>query len=183
MNDEIAPGFLIAVPQLMDGNFHRTVVFLLEHNAQGAFGLVINRPSQMKVRDLLKTLDIDPGEGDPDARVLVGGPVQPETGLVLHTDKDFGEESRRVTESIFVASTPASLRRLVARGSSRVLCFAGYAGWGPGQLERELNEGSWIIAPADDSLLFAQDRGGLWEKALRKLGIDPRFIVSGGAVS
>lgn len=182
MQEHLAPGFLIAVPQLMDGNFHRSVVFLIEHGEAGAFGLVINRPSEILVRDFLASLDIS-YRGEPDARVLIGGPVQPERGLVLHSEGNTPGDSRQVTGAIYASSTPASLARLFSRENPRVLCFAGYSGWGPGQLEGEIEEGAWIPASPDDELVFDKDRGGLWEKALRGLGIDPASIVPGGSVN
>jgi putative transcriptional regulator len=181
VSDQIAPGLLIAVPQLLDSNFQRTVVFLLEHGEDGAFGVVLNRPSSMKVDELLQSLGLDHARSNPDARVLIGGPVQPECGLILHTEGNHEGDSRAVTPSIFVCSTPASLQRLYTHPSPRALCFAGYSGWGPGQLERELESGSWIPAPADESLIFGTSREGLWERALQQLGIDPRTLVRGGS--
>ena len=182
MSDSIAPGLLIAVPQLLDDNFHRSVVFLIEHTSEGAFGVVINRPSTITVRELASNLGLEYG-GDPEARVLIGGPVQPERGLVLHTRSDTAADSRSVTGSIFVCSTPASLQRAFSRRAGHALCFAGYSGWGPGQLEREIEEGAWIPAPTDEALIFDDDRQTLWDRALRQQGIDPRFLVRGGSVS
>jgi putative transcriptional regulator len=178
MADVLAPGFLIAVPQLLDGNFHRTVVFLIEHNAEGAFGVVVNRPSKMNVSELLETLNLS-YRGQPDAKVLVGGPVQPDRGLVLHMEGNSPGDSRAVTESIFMCSSTQALKRLFEQPGRRVLCFAGYSGWGPGQLEREIDEGSWIPAPPDDVLIFDTNREAVWETSLRQLGIDPALLVRG----
>src|SRR5262245_30065042 len=182
-NPSLAPGLLIAVPQLVDGNFHRSVVFLIEQNEEGAFGVVINRPSEIKVGELLANLGIG-FEGAPDGRVLIGGPVSPDRGLVLHRDGGMDDDAREVAESLWISATPSSLKRLFEHtGGPPALCFAGYAGWGPGQLEQELEQGAWIPAPYDETLLFTEDRGAIWDKALRGLGIDPTLIVPGGSVN
>src|SRR5262245_62799336 len=165
----LAPGLLIAVPQLVDGNFHRSVVFLIEQNAEGAFGVVINRPSEIKVGELLKNLGIG-FEGGGEGRVLIGGPVSPDRGLVLHRDGGMDDDAREVAESLWISATPSSLKRLFSHeGGPPAICFAGYAGWGPGQLEQELEAGAWIPAPFDQALLFNEDRAVIWERALRGL--------------
>ncbi len=179
MAESIAPGFLIATPQLLDDNFDRTVVFMIEHTPEGALGVVINRPSNVKVSDLMTRLGIA-YQGDPDAPVLVGGPLQRDNIIVLHAEGNDPDDSRQLGPSLFVGSSSAALGRLFGNPGTRALCFAGYAGWGPGQVESELDRGSWIPAPPDDGLIFAENREELWERALRGQGIDPRFFVPGG---
>jgi len=182
MKDEIAPGFLIAVPQLLDRNFFHSVVFLIEHHEEGAFGVVINRPSEVKVQELLDNLGLKSSTTDAEARVMIGGPVQPDRCLVFHTEGCGPGDSRALTDSIFVSSTPNSLERLYSRPNPHAVWFAGYSGWGPGQLEKEIGEGAWIPASIDESIIFDVDRNTLWDRALRGIGIDPRFLVR-GAVS
>jgi putative transcriptional regulator len=182
----LAPGLLIAVPQLQDGNFHRSVVFLIEQNADGAFGVVINRPSEIRVPDLFENLGIR-FVGSPDQWVLIGGPVSPERGLVLHRRAEAIEDARPVSDSLSLSVTPGALEKLFTApegpGPAGAVCFAGYAGWGPGQLEQEIEEGAWIPAPPDEELIFSPDRDAIWERALRALGIEPSQIVPGGSVN
>src|SRR5206468_3072591 len=111
MGDVLAPGLLIAVPQLLDPNFHRSVVFLLEHNPEGALGVVINRPSNLRLRELFTKLGMAYG-GDAHARVLVGGPVHPESGMVIHAEGNEAGDSHALTGSIFICRSPSSLGRL-----------------------------------------------------------------------
>jgi len=182
MVDALAPGFLIAVPQLLDGNFFRSVVYLIEHSEEGAFGVVINRPSDLMVADLLGSLGLVLPKVS-ESRVLIGGPVQPDRCLVLHREGDPTGGSRAITGTLFLASSQASLTRLFSSVDPEALCFAGYSGWGPGQLEKELEEGSWIPGPPNEDAVFHGDRDGLWDRSLRSLGIDPMFLVKGGMVS
>lgn len=179
MPDNLAPGLLIAVPQLPDPNFHRSVVFLMEHDETGSLGVVVNRPSNLKIIELFDKLGLT-YSGPPEARVLLGGPVQTEGGLVIHAEGNLPEDSRAITESIFVCSSHEALSRLFERPAARALFLLGHAGWGEGQLEREVEAGVWIPAAVDDSLVFDVERPVVWEKALRRLGIDPATIIAGG---
>jgi putative transcriptional regulator len=178
MTSSLAPGFLIATPQLTDDNFNRTVVLMIDHGPNGAFGVVINRPSDIRLSDLAARLGVR-YEGEPTATVLIGGPVQRENILVVHGEKEEGGRSPALAGTVFIGADTEALHRLFRQKASRVLCFAGYAGWGPGQVESELERGSWIPAPLDPDLVFNGDRDGTWEAALRSIGIDPRFLVPG----
>src|SRR5712691_1634280 len=172
MADALAPGLLIAVPQLLDPNFHRSVVFLLEHSNEGAFGFVINRPADMRLGELFEKLKLGPC-GDPEAPILVGGPLQPERGMVVHAEGSEAGDSHAVSDSIFVCSSSASLKRLFAKAHPRALFLLGYAGWGPGPLAHELEVGSWIPAPPGDVLIFDMDREAVWEQDIPRWGRDP----------
>jgi len=179
MPDSLAPGLLIAVPQLPDPNFHRSVVFLIEHDATGALGVVINRPSNLKIAELFVKLGLT-YSGPPEARVLLGGPVQTEGGLVIHAEGNQADDSRSITDTIYICSSHDALSRLFERPASRALFMLGHAGWGAGQLENEVEAGVWIPAGVDDGLVFDLDRHAVWDMALRGLGIDPATLVSGG---
>jgi putative transcriptional regulator len=181
MDDDtpLAPGFLIAVPQLLDPNFSQSVVLLLQQNDEGALGLVVNRESPILLKDLCRDHEIDYA-GDPDKRVRVGGPVQPEQGLVLYDAGLDDPEGRAVLDGLQVSASTKTLSRLCGDSSIRFHCFSGYAGWAPGQLEREIGEGSWILAPVDPRLLLDTPPEDLWLAALRTNGIDPSSIVPGG---
>ena len=174
----LAPGFLIAVPQLTDPNFMQSVVLLLQQSDDGALGLVINRESPILLRDLCKDHEISYA-GDPGKRVRVGGPVQPEQGLVLFDGDVNDPEGRTVLDGLQVSASTKTLQHLCEDAAIRFQCFSGYAGWAPGQLEQEISEGSWILAPVDPELVLATPPDDLWLASLTAIGIDPALIVPG----
>lgn len=170
---------LIAVPALKDPNFDHTVVYLGLHNQEGAFGLVINRPlERLSLGKLLKNLGIEPEEGVPEAPVYYGGPVQPEAGFVLHKPLGNWSSTLAVTEEIGI-TTSRDILEAIARGEGpeKFLVALGYAGWGEGQLEREILEGSWLVAPADEELLFDLPPERRWKAAAERLGVDLSLLL------
>lgn len=175
----LAPTFLIAVPQLLDPNFRQSVVLLLQQGDEGALGLVINRESPMLLRELCSDQSI-PYAGDPEKRVRIGGPVQPEQGLVLFDDSDGDPDGREVLTGLQVSASTGTLSRLCGAPGLRFHCYAGYAGWGPGQLEQEIAEGSWILAPAEPRFVFDTPVDEVWDRTLKENGIDPSMLVPGG---
>jgi putative transcriptional regulator len=182
MSDPLAPGFLIAVPQLMDPNFRQSVVLLLQRNEEGAMGVVINHESELLLKELCKDHEI-PYAGEAGKRVRRGGPVSPEQGLVLYGDGINDPEGRRVVDGLHVSASRGTLTRLCDQARESFECFSGYAGWGPGQLEREISAGSWIIGGVDPRLVFEQKPSSVWLRSLEALGIDPAALVTSGGGS
>ena len=178
MRESLAPGFLIALPHLQDENFHQSVVLLLREDDRGAMGLVINRESPLLLKDLCDDHAI-PYAGATEKRVRRGGPVQPEHGLVLYGPEHHDPEGETVVAGLDVSASRGTLARLCGLPHGRFHCYAGYAGWGPGQLQRELGEGAWLVAPADPILVLETEPDRVWERSLRSLGIDPASLVSG----
>jgi putative transcriptional regulator len=183
--DRLAPGFIVAMPQLDDPNFHRTVVLVLRHTDEGALGVVINRPGEITVAELFADQEI-PYAGPSDQKIMVGGPV--EFGrhlLVMHGEATAGESGgeQPVTEGVVLLTDREALARVSASGASRLRCYVGYAGWGPGQLENELAEGAWVPLAANARLMFDDKPETVWDKALRLGGIDPVTLVPGGDVN
>jgi putative transcriptional regulator len=165
-NESLRGQLLIASPALFDPNFRRAVVLVTEHTEEGAMGLVLSRPTEAAVVDAVPPLEdlVEPG-----ACVYVGGPVQPTAVVVLAEFDDVEESAALVVGDVgFVradvepGALPASTRR------ARV--FAGYAGWGAGQLEEELEQESWILEPALPDDVFAPDTDDLWSSVLRRKG-------------
>jgi putative transcriptional regulator len=157
---------LVAGPDLLDPNFRRTVVLIGEHGEEGAMGVVLNRPSPVPVDTGVPPLAelVDDGEV-----VHVGGPVQPQAIVVLGEFADTDEAASLVIGSIgFVPGELESADDVASLTRARV--FAGYAGWGPGQLETELAESSWIVEPAEPEDVFTADADGLWSAVLRRKG-------------
>jgi putative transcriptional regulator len=171
---------LIAVPQLLDPNFRQSVILLLQQSEEGAVGLVINRESTLSLRELCRDHKIS-YEGDPGKKVRVGGPVQPEQGLVLYDGGLDDPEGRAVLDGLQVSASTRTLQHLCQDTGIRFHCFSGYAGWAPGQLEQEINEGSWIVAPVDPHLVLDTPPDDLWMASLAAIGIDPALIVPGGS--
>jgi len=164
---------LVAGPGLIDPNFHRTVVLVGEHNEEGALGVVLNRASDTVVTDALPELA---ELADDLGALFVGGPVQPSAIVVL---ADFVEPERAsglVLES--VGFLPAETDPDLLGELRRARVYAGYAGWGPGQLDGELEEGSWIVEPALPEDVFTDDPGGLWSAVLRRKGGPYGFLAT-----
>ena len=175
-SDSLAGQFLIAEPDMNDPNFEQTVIFMLEHDAGGALGLVVNRPfARIAVNRLLgppQTEDeadsdgeLPEGEGQ-DIPVYSGGPVEPQRAFLLHSDDVMLPQSQTVANGVAVSGRQEMLRLIAqGQGPSRFLLILGYSGWGPGQLERELDTGSWDVAPVDREVLFDAPDGEKWQRA------------------
>ena len=175
-SDLVAPVLLVALPQVADPFFRKSVVLLLAHEAEGSFGFILNRTTELKVADILRDLEIDWG-GDPTARARFGGPVQPQVGTVLFATA--GEElpelpgSSEVLPGIRVSQHLSELARLAAHPPRRLRLLLGYAGWGGGQLLDEILRHDWLTAPVDHELVFGEETEKVWERGLRSVGVDP----------
>jgi putative transcriptional regulator len=187
MNETIqslAGHLLIAMPNLGDPNFWQAVVLLGVHSDdEGAFGLIINRTLDVDLREVLMELGEDVAPGD-FPEVFGGGPVQPSHGFVLFErgQKQVAEDEIAIAESIVVSGNTETLTRLTQDvGKPRYFLLLGYAGWYPGQLEREIEENSWVIAPLDTSIIFEVPVEDRWAAALKSIGIDPGTLVDAGS--
>lgn len=181
----LAPGLLIAMPQLADPNFARSVVLMIEHNDHGSFGLVINQPSPITAVELLESLEMEWG-GTADTVVWSGGPVSPSTGWILHEPVAAiadGPGTAAVGPGIDLSTSPERLRMLARRPPERLRILLGYSGWGPGQLAREMADGSWLHADLDPAIVFDLDADAMWRAAVASLGISPDAIVAGRGVN
>lgn len=152
---------LISSPLLQDPNFRRTVVLMTHHDEEGAMGLVLSRPSKVRVADAVPELALI----GMDDNVYVGGPVQPEAVVVLVEHE--GEPDEPIVGNVAFMSAKSELDTIDA---VRARVFAGYSGWGPGQLEDELEESSWIVVPAEPEDAFAADPDELWRAVLHRKG-------------
>lgn len=170
---------LIAMPGMGDQRFERSVIFLCAHSAEGAMGLIVNKPApELRFKDLLEQLKI-PAEGVlPETRVHFGGPVEHGRGFVLHSaDYQVDGASLKVSGDFAMTATVDILRDMAkGAGPERALLALGYSGWGPGQLEAEIQANGWLTAPAASDLVFGGKDGKKWEGALRSIAIDPRLL-------
>ena len=178
----LADHFLIAMPALADPNFARGVTLICQHDQGGAMGLTINRPSDFTFGDVFEQMDlVTDVQGLAGRPVLLGGPVQPDRGFVLHDDPREWGSTLRFGHGLAV-STSRDILEALARGDgpARCLLALGYAGWTAGQLEQELGENAWLTVPANLDCVFdlpAQDR---FRAAMQLLGFDP-LALSGEA--
>ena len=171
--------FLIAMPAMADPNFNQTVTYICKHDADGAFGIVINRPSDLSLGEMLSQLAIDLTDRRLAERpVMHGGPVEPERGFVLHRSEQTYEGTLSASAEIKLTSSPDVLAALGrGRGPEPVLVALGYAGWGRGQLEVELGSNTWLTVPANPAIIFETPCEQRWTAALGLPGVDIRRIT------
>jgi len=170
----LAGRMLVAMPQMQDPRFARTVIFLCAHTAEGAMGLVVNRLlDQLSFPDLLEQLGLETTPRCEGIHVHFGGPVESGRGFVLHTPDYMQDSTLLVDEQVALTATVDVLRAIAdGNGPRRSMLALGYAGWGAGQLDSEIRENAWLIAPSDDELLFGEDLASKWEMAVARIGID-----------
>jgi len=166
--------FLIAMPSLADPNFSRTVTLICEHSNEGTMGLIINRPIDLSLREILKQMDIEGSEtAQLNLPIHLGGPVQANRGFVVHEPLGSWESTLPVSDTLGVSTSRDILMALAQnRGPQRSFLALGYAGWAPGQLEREIAENTWLSGPVDRSILFETPVEQRWGAAANLLGID-----------
>lgn len=171
--------FLIAMPSLADPNFARTVTYLCAHTGEGAMGIVINRPLDLNLGDVLDHMEISNKNPQiKDMHVLQGGPVQRERGFVLHAPAGTWDSVLQVSDEIGVATSRDILTAVAeGRGPDRALVALGYAGWDAGQLEQEVLDNAWLSGPADSSIIFDVPYDERWDRAARLLGVDPERLA------
>ncbi len=178
----LAPGFLIATPQLADSNFNQAVVLMLEHTNEGSMGLVINRPAPLTFRELGKSQELEIARSRRDASLFQGGPVEPYRGFVLH-DSASVEEKNEILPGLFLSLTSDALEPLLRDETSNLRFFLGYSGWGAGQLESELKEGSWLFTEAERSLVLHDEPRQIWDLVIKSMGLDPAWVMPSGGVN
>ena len=172
----LAGKLLIAMPGMGDPRFAQSVIFVCAHSAEGAMGLIVNKPAEkLKFGQLLTQLGITPAQRARDIRIHIGGPVEHGRGFVLHSSDYTAQGSTLTVDSHFGMTATLDVLQALAEGAgpANSLLALGYAGWGAGQLEREFAQNGWMVCPADDYLLFGSQLQGKWEYAIRKLGINP----------
>lgn len=175
--------FLIATPEMNDPRFLFSVIYLINHDATGAMGLIVNKgKSDFLISDLLEQIGVSGDVRVADTSVLNGGPVDIDRGFVLHSSDYFKPDSSvKVSDTLSLTSTKDVLESLVSDAHPKsALLAVGYAGWGAGQLEQEIADNCWLVTEADDDLVFSQDLDGKWAKALTDMGINPSSLSQNG---
>lgn len=184
MPTALAPAFLVALDVLVDPNFRRSVVLMIEHDPeQGALGLVVNRATDVSLAQLCENLELH-WKGPADVRVDWGGPVGQDQGWVLMDDHAAeGVDATQLIPGLHWARSQAALRRVAENPSLTARVLLGYAGWGPGQLESEIAAGAWLVVPVSERIVFSVPAGERWEQAIRSLGIEPAMLVPSQGVN
>jgi putative transcriptional regulator len=179
----LANHFLVAMPELQDPNFSQTVTLICQHDENGALGVVINRPlDNLVINDVLSQFDLKPPMDSPTGlhAVYAGGPVHNELGLVLHEGKGDWQSTLTVGNDMGLTSSRDVLESIAnASGPQNLLLSLGYAGWGSGQLENEIQQNSWLTIEADPEIIFHTSVHERWHKAAQTIGVDITQIGSG----
>lgn len=176
--------FLIAMPALQDPFFKRSVVYVCEHNEEGAMGLIINKPMEnLTVEGMLKKLEVVSDQRDPairlDRPVFGGGPLAEDRGFILHSAQHLFSSSIRISDTTVITTSRDVLESLgTASQPEHVLVALGYCAWEKNQLENELLENAWLTTPADETILFQTPIAERWRAAARSLGVDIHSIAS-----
>ncbi len=186
----LARHLLCAVPQLIDPNFHRAVVLMLEHGSEGSLGLVLNNPMPTTLREVAESLDLE-WAGDPEERVRLGGPVEPIRGWILHDQLGWDKEAEALVDGLWLTTSLDPIVRdentRFGADDARFLFLLGYAGWAGRQLEAEIAAGSWVMVPLvepDDKrmgvsadFIFETKPADMWSQALAAIGVAPERLV------
>lgn len=180
MSDTFRPTLLLSMPQLLDPNFVKTVVLLCDFIPEGAFGLVLNRATEVPASEMVR---LEPPIHHPNRMPLcIGGPVEPDRGWVL-TSEEPEADYRKIVEGVYLSTSPAVLRRILETDPPpRARVLAGYAGWGPGQLDSELEQSAWLMGEVELDLIFDVPLDAMWETAIRRLGADPSALQTSHGV-
>ena len=180
MAEAFRAALLLSMPQLQDPNFSRTVVLLCDYGPEGAFGLVLNRPTEMPASAMVR-LD-PPVAGGNDLPLWIGGPVEPERGWILLSEEP-PADFKSVRDGLYLSTSQTLLREVLETNPApRARIIAGYAGWGPGQLDEELAQSSWLMSDVDLDLVFDTPADAMWETAIRRMGADPSMLTTSHGV-
>ncbi|MBI2896720.1 MAG: YqgE/AlgH family protein [Deltaproteobacteria bacterium] len=181
MDGRLAPGLLVAAPSLNDPNFVRALVLLVTHGTEGALGFIVNRPTDVRLSQVLSNMGLGPAPGH-DSIVLEGGPVRREAGWIVYAPArgvDADPEALAVTDRLHVTASRKTLEAIGrGEGPLRYHVVLGCAGWGPGQLEAEIAAGVWVPTDLEESIALDTPLELRWTSALARLGIHPAFISS-----
>ena len=170
---------LIAMPDMSDPRFAKTVIYMCAHSEEGGMGLIVNKPQpDVRFASLLEQMDIPVSNIGRDIRVHFGGPVDHQRGFVLHSNDYTSPNGTLEVDAQFRMTATLDVLEDLARGAgpSVSMMALGYAGWGPGQLEYEIAQNGWLTCPPDWDILFGPDNAGKWTAALKLLGVDPLLL-------
>lgn len=170
--DKLAGQLLVAAPTMEDPSFARSVIYVIAHGSDGALGVIVNQPvKKVSLSDLLQLMRLPPQPLDGTLPVNFGGPVEPRMGFVLHSTDVMIEQHELTAGGLAITTDPQMFTAIAkGQGPKKFIVVLGYAGWGPGQLEMEMQRGDWVVVPNDPELVFAPDPAQTWKRALGRQG-------------
>lgn len=173
LNQYLTQHFLVAMPSCKEDYFERSVCLIAEHKSDGAMGIVINHPLKMTMGRIFDQLELEvEQESMTQQKVLQGGPMHTERGIVLHRDEGNWRSTKRIDDHLFMTTTPDILQAIaVQQGPEHYLFALGFAGWMPGQLEKEIADNAWLVTPFQDSILFDCPYAKRWQAAAAEIGV------------
>ncbi|MDA3869672.1 MAG: YqgE/AlgH family protein [Gammaproteobacteria bacterium] len=177
-NANLTSHFVIAMPSLMDANFNQTVTYICEHNEDGAFGVVINRKSDITFDDIIFHMDIAPHtRHTPHENIYHGGPMQQDRGFILHQSTGKWASSLKINEQLTLTTSRDVLEAIACNeGPEQAIITLGYAGWASGQQEQDMANNAWLSCPADEQIIFEVPAEQRWQAAADLLGIDLQLL-------
>lgn len=177
----LAGKILIAMPAMKDSRFQKTIIYMIEHNAKGAMGLVLNKQlGEVTLSDLFKQMNVELKGLTNNMPVYFGGPVETERGFILHSPDRIYEQSKAVKGGFALTATTDILKSIaMGEGPSKMIFALGYSGWGAGQLDQEIMQNAWLHVEADEKLVFCGEQEKAWTLALNKIGVDPDLLSDG----
>ena len=172
--------FLVASPSMTDPRFYKSVIYMITHKNEGAMGIVINQPIvKTKINNIINNEELQDSSSIDNIPITYGGPVDTKKGFILHTSEFKDETTIKVDAEISLTSNINILKSIVkGQGPKKSLFALGYAGWFAGQLEKELTNDGWLIAPGNSSLIFECKTERKWSQAIKSIGINPDFLSS-----
>ena len=176
----LAGQILISLPTMQDERFHESVIYICAHSPEGAMGIIINQPIiETKINTIIENEDLKNNVNMDNIPITFGGPVDTKKGFILHTSEFKDKTTLKVDKNIFLTSNINILKSIVkGEGPKKSLFALGYAGWYAGQLEKELSNNGWLIAPGNSNLIFECDIKNKWNEAMKSIGINPNFLNS-----
>ena len=179
-NKFLSGKFLIATTSMSDPRFHKSVIYLVSHKNEGAMGIVINQPIiETKIKNIISDEGLKDSSNIDNIPITFGGPVDTKKGFILHTSEFKDETTVKVSDNIFLTSNINILKSIVkGKGPKKSLFALGYAGWFPGQLEKELSSDGWLVAPGNPKLIFECKIEKRWSEAIKSIGINPDFLTA-----
>ena len=168
--DELTGRLLVAMPKMADPTFSQSVIYMVAHDDSGSLGVIVNEPvKEVSFAELFELMRQSHPDLAGKLTVHFGGPVEPRIGFVLHTKDFMLAQHELAAGDMAVTTDPEMLAAIAAgRGPAKYIVILGYAGWGPGQLEMEMQQGDWLVVPSDPDLIFAPDPKQIWQRALAK---------------
>ena len=177
ISDLKAPTLIVAMPQVQDPFFHRSVILLTAHEDDGSLGFVINRPTDLEIEKILDDMEI-PWQGIEQQSAFMGGPVHPQVGTILFEadSSEFDDDAVEIVPGLYCTQSIEALRSFAHKPPAQMRLVLGYAGWRPGQLLEEVQRNDWITAPLNQDLVFSESPDQVWENAVSSVGFDPATL-------